>query len=442
MISDYENLYLIDSFKNKVRAKKIQVCTNYIAKEKLSYEENSKNIFSRIFYLAKKNDSSEALLCLRCRVSNPIKNSIGNLYKKHSAIYEIDYLDMMKYVLDDYGENLLKVSSNSTKKVKVNERSFRWSNVIKVEKNKLRPFGVRVLIDFNSELSNIDTWTYHKVRSNPELKSYLKSFGLNLIRTWPLIAEQSTSRVKEAWRLYGNNSMNNNEIENLHKSFVEKYKKAKSEYKRTRKRIIGWEPDFKFLQSLKPKQVNRDNLEMIDKAIRKFKSSSEGAPQNFMPFEELRSDELFKNDLYTLDSNIEKESTEKEIDIIQKTIQESTFLILKSLISSEKNKWKENDDRRLAWKLYAEGLSQRDIAVKCNHKQGWVSKLIKEKIILERIASLAAIKLKDYPAFESLKKEPDKIDNLIMQLQIYLVSKDPESGNSILRSILQEVIDK
>ena len=111
------------------------------------------------------------------------------------------------------------------------------------------------------------------------------------------------------------------------------------------------------------------------------------------------------------------------------------------MISAEKEKWEGNDDRRLAWKLYAEGLSQRDIALKCNHKQGWVSKLIKEKIILERISSLAAIKLKDYPEFESLKKEPDKIDNLIMQLQIYLVSKDPESGTSILRSILQEVIN-
>ena len=235
--------------------------------------------------------------------------------------------------------------------------------------------------------------------------------------------------------------MKNNEVENLHKSFVEKYKKAKSEYKRTRKRIIGWEPDFKFLQSLNPKQDNRDNLEMIDKAIRNFKSASEGATQNSMPFDELRSDELFKNDLYTLDSNSDTESNEKEIDIIQKTIQESTFFILKNLISDEKEKWEGNNDRRLAWKLYADGLSQRDIAVKCDHKQGWVSKLIKEKIILERISSLAAIKLKDYPEFESLKKEPDKIDNLIMQLQIYLVSKDPESGTSILRSILQEVIN-
>ena len=30
------------------------------------------------------------------------------LYKKHSSIYEIDYLNMMSYVLDDYGEKYLK----------------------------------------------------------------------------------------------------------------------------------------------------------------------------------------------------------------------------------------------------------------------------------------------------------------------------------------------
>ena len=51
---------------------------------------------------------------------------------------------MMSYVLDDYGENLLKVSSDSTKKEKVPERTFIWSNVIKVEKSKgddSRSFG-------------------------------------------------------------------------------------------------------------------------------------------------------------------------------------------------------------------------------------------------------------------------------------------------------------
>ena len=99
----------------------------------------------------------------------------------------------------------------------------------------------------------------------------------------------------------------------------------------------------------------------------------------------------------------------------------------------------ENDTRRLAWELYAEGFSQRDIATRCDHKQAWVSKLIKEKIILERIL-LAVTKLKDYPEFKILKREPEKIDNLIMQLQIYLISKQPDYHNSILKDVFKEVI--
>ena len=52
---------------------------------------------------------------------------------------------MMSYVLDDYGETYLRNSIIRKSKDKV----FSWSNVIKIDKNKLRPFGVRVLLDFN-----------------------------------------------------------------------------------------------------------------------------------------------------------------------------------------------------------------------------------------------------------------------------------------------------
>ena len=55
---------------------------------------------------------------------------------------------------------------------------------------------------------------------------------------------------------------------------------------------------------------------------------------------------------------------------------------------------------------------------------------------------LAAIELKEYVEFESLKKDPDKIDNLIMQLQDYLISRQSDSNISILKSILKEVLKK
>ena len=169
MSKEFENLYLIDSFKKVVKSKKIEECSKFLAKENLLFEKNSKKIFSKVFDITKNQDSIESLLCLRCRVSDPIKNAISGLYKKHSSIYEIDYLNMMSYVLYYYGERYLKTYKDKRDKRK--EKVFKCSNVINVEKNKLRPFGVRVLLEFNSDLANIDTWTYHKVRSNYELKS-------------------------------------------------------------------------------------------------------------------------------------------------------------------------------------------------------------------------------------------------------------------------------
>ena len=438
MITEFENLYLIDSFKNVVKSRKIELCSEFLAKENLSFASNSKKIFSKVFHITKNEDSIESLLCLRCRVSGPIKNAISRLYKRHSEMHDIDSLHMMSYVLDDYGEIYLRNFNN--KKEKSKDKVFSWSNVIKIDKNKLRPFGVRVLLDFNPELSNIDTWTFHKVKSNAELKAYLESFGLNLKGTWSLIADQSSSRVKESWGLYGDSSMSINEIDILHRSYVENYKKAKEEYKKRKKRIMGWHPDFKFLQSLTPKQENTENLEKIAETIHKFLSASKGAPQNFRQLEGLRNDELFK--VSVENSEVENNSDEKLINLIQKIVRKSSLEILRDVLKFEKIKWKENDDKRLAWELYSDGLSQREIAKRCNHKQGWVSKLIKEKLILERISLLAAIELKEYVEFESLKKDPDKIDNLIMQLQDYLISRQSDSNISILKSILKEVLKK
>ena len=441
MSTEFENLYLIDSFKNIVKSKKIEACSKFISNENLLYEKNSKRIFSRIFFLTKNEDSFEALLCLRCRVSNPIKNAITRLYKKHSAIYEIDYLKMMSYVLDDYGQTNLTNFKNSQNE-KINKKILKWSNVIKVDKNKLYPFGVRVLLDFNMELSNLDTWTFHKVRSNSELKSYLQSFGLSFHGNWSLISDQSFSRTREAWRLYGDGSINNNDLETLHKSYVENYKKAKAEYRKRKKTIMGWNPDFEFLQSLKPKQKNYENLNKIAASIRNFLSVAKGASPKSRQLEGLTNEELIINRVYTEPLDLESDPKERVINLIRITVKKASFEILTDVLQSEKVKWKNDDNKKLAWKFYSDGLSQREIAKRCNHKQGWVSKLIKEKIIIERISLLAAVKLKDYVEFESLKNDPNKIDNLIMQLQDYLIARQPDSDISILKNVLKEVINK
>ena len=184
----------------------------------------------------------------------------------------------------------------------------------------MRPFGVRVLLEFNSDLANIDTWTYHKVRSNYERKSYLESFGLNLKGSWTLISEQSSSRVKETWRLYGEGPMNMNEIEALHKTYVENYKPAKADYKKRKKTIMGWYPDYKFLQSLNQKQESTENLENIAAAIENLFRQQKGLPKTLDNLR-LRSDELFKNKVYVENSDDEINSEEKLINLIQNSVE-------------------------------------------------------------------------------------------------------------------------
>ena len=51
-------------------------------------------------------------------------------------------------------------------------------------------------------------------------------------------------------------------------------------------------------------------------------------------------------------------------------------------------------------------------------------------------------KLKEYVEFEALKNEQNKIDNLIIQLQDYLIARQPDSELSVLKSVLKEVLVK
>ena len=55
---------------------------------------------------------------------------------------------------------------------------------------------------------------------------------------------------------------------------------------------------------------------------------------------------------------------------------------------------------------------------------------------------LAVTNLKNYSEFKVLKEDPNKIDNLLIAVQSYVLSKEPSSGNSILKFVLKEVLNK
>ena len=87
----------------------------------------------------------------------------------------------------------------------------------------------------------------------------------------------------------------------------------------------------------------------------------------------------------------------------------------------------------MAWQLYGEGMSQRDIGPRCNHQQAWVSKLLDEKRRSSAIATAAALELKLLPAFSSLMATVEGTEKLLNALRNHLIEPEREGADAPLR---------
>ena len=402
----------------------------------LESKEVSEDFDKKLLSFTKNNPSSkDSLLALRCRVSFPIYEKVNLIHKQFSNQYEIKLDEMLVILLDDSGDNYLRLPSElDSKKNKFIRKTFSWETILDMKNNKfIKPFSAEVISEYNPKLSNLSTWTRNKVQGNYDLKSYLKSFGLLLISPWALIADSSRSMIINAWERCGEGQLKLNYVEKIYNSYIHKYKKAKESYKQRTGKISGWIPDEEFLISLDPPQKNTSNLLLIDKAIRQYKSGIESA-RSFENNEENQIENNYNDD----NDFIRKDLTQK----INKTLVSFSTVMIKKIINQDKNKWGKDEARKLAWKLYGDGLSQRDIAYKCSHKQGWVSKLIPEKRIAEEIAQDAAIEILKIKELNFLKKDPDGMERLIETLKNYLLNTEDKNYVCILRNLIKEEIIK
>ena len=402
----------------------------------LESKEVSEDFDKKLLSFTKNNPSSkDSLLALRCRVSFPIYEKVNLIHKQFSNQYEIKLDEMLVILLDDSGDNYLRLPSESdSKKNKFIRKTFSWEPILDMKNNKfIKPFSAEVISEYNPKLSNLSTWTRNKVQGNYDLKSYLKSFGLLLISPWALIADSSRSMIINAWERCGEGQLKLNYVKKIYNSYIQKYKKAKESYKQRTGKISGWIPDEEFLISLDPPQKNTSNLLLIDKAIRQYKSGIESA-RSFENNEENQIENNYNDD----NDFIRKDLTQK----INKTLVSFSTVMIKKIINQDKNKWGKDEARKLAWKLYGDGLSQRDIAYKCSHKQGWVSKLIPEKRIAEEIAQDAAIEILKIKELNFLKKDPDGMERLIETLKNYLLNTENKNNVCILRNLIKEEIIK
>lgn len=429
MDSSYTNFWKINSSKKSVVREFRKDCLEFLEEYCIKFDEISDETDNKLFLLTKElNNSTKPLSSLRCRVSHGIYKQINYLYLKESKNNnELDLFSMLICVLDDRGNNFLNIKTNNQES-KISRLLCTWENISKLSEKNLRPFSLSIILNFNNAISKLNTWIANQVKSNSELKSYFKSCGLFLISPWALINNTSLKRVKEAWNSYDSDVMTLEQVETLYKSYINSYKKAKSKYKEKTGRILGWKPDLNFLNTIQPKQKNFNNLLLIDSAIRSYMSPSKRFG-DFLPYKE-ELDPKNKNDY----SDLEYDS--KNINFISYTINESTKRVIKDLINEEEKKWNKDPNRKLCWLLYATGLSQRKIAEKCGHKQSWVSKVLKENLLVENIVLKTAIELKNYPDFKNLKKDPEALNNVLNLLKKNICAKE----KSLLKTVINENI--
>ena len=434
-MKDYCEISKIEASSLKVERKVLDIDNNLIEKFDLLNSQPTENIDKNLLLLAQKNPKDkDSLMALRGRVSHPISQKINLIYKQFKERYEIELSEMLIILLDDSGDKYLRVPKNTPdKKRSFIKKIFCWETIEYMQmKDNLKPFTAEIIAEFNSSLSNLTTWTKNKVQGSSELKSYLKKCGILLISPWALIADSSSKRITEAWERCGEGVFQTPYIKKLYESYIYEYKKAKAIYKAQTGKISGWHPDENFLKSLNPPQENKETLLLLDKALRKYLSAIY-TPHQFENNEE--------SQIQSFEEDIDDDSKINLISKIENTLRNCGEPIIKELISQDKKKWDKDKSRKLAWELYSQGLSQREIASKCEHKQAWVSKLLPEKKISESIAQESAIILLRINEFSSLKNDINGVERLVESLKNHLINSELNEKRPILKQLIKEAIE-
>lgn len=132
-------------------------------------------------------ESALAGLCLRCYVSYPILNACKKLASQFGN-HQFTYRELLPYVLDDDGENLIILendsqNTDSSKHFKVDKKGISKTIVY-------QHFTINILETFDQKSSrhlSLYNWAYRLTQQHQELKQYLSEYGFQVHSDWSLI---------------------------------------------------------------------------------------------------------------------------------------------------------------------------------------------------------------------------------------------------------------
>jgi len=427
----YSNFCFFNFEKGFISTKTLDSAKEFLIQENFVFEKASADSDLTLLNFCKNNSTNiKSLLCLRSRVSQSIASCIQKIFKDNINT-DLELNELALIVLNDDGRDFIRFNSKFRDgKRSSNRKQINWDLLTESKEEILKPFALEIIKTCDLKIGNLGTWAFQSVKGNRDFKKYLIQNKVFLNSKWSLIADSSQTRIKAALERYGN--LNQNDLEymlQLHNSYLGLYKNAKLEHKRKTGSQKGWVPDFNFLQSLDPIQTSWDNFDEIHNALTKYLQGT-----NYKTtFEE---NNYSKYDAE--DSNFEEDK--KIFNLIYKNLKESSLRIILEFLNTDKKKWVKDPDRKKAWQLYGENKSQREIAKICNHKQGWVSKLLQEKLISELIVDQTLKVLINLKEFSFLQNNIDELLSVKERLRNQLINSEQQKGNSYLRTWIKEAM--
>jgi hypothetical protein len=393
--------------------------------------EPSRNIDLELLTEAKNTDDSLPLLCLRCRISHPLEAWLKATFHAHHENHGIELKAMASYALDDQGALTIRCSKEST-------ADFTYSVINSLPSGTTSPFSAEILRSFDPALCGLPHWARLKIQSNNELKAYFKQHGLLLISDWALLRYSSPRRVQQACQAHLKSSSTIESLIALHNRFLPLYDLAKQEFKTTTGKSSGWQPGLEFLDQLEPAQDpfdTKERLLAIAKAIRQLLTGS--ANQSLDQSLEAGNEPVAPSSTYADGP----EPAELKV-LIDAALERALDNLMPAVMQKEATKFSKDEGRKLAFELYGQGLSQRDIAQEVNHQQAWVSKLLDEKRRSSEIAIAAAIELKRQPEFISCGTSVEAAERLVNALRNHLVETELEGDIPPLRQWMQQYMSQ
>lgn len=410
-----------------VRSKPIAELDRYLAATHGIGVEPSRGVDLDLLDEAQNSADPLPLLALRCRLSHALEAWLHATEKAHRNFHGIELQAMASYALDDEGKLTIRTAPNR-------EAPFTYAEIASMPAGLISPFSAEVLRSYKPTLCGLPHWARLKIQAHNGLKAYFRQHGLLLISDWSLLRNTSATRVRAACKQHVRSSDTIDSLCALHSRYCPLYDAAKVAHKQQAGKASGWQPDLAFLRELAPDAdpfVTNDRLKAMATAIRQF--MTEKATQSLDQAAE--SGYELEDPASLSSTSLDEGPSSSELTAwIDAALQRAMDQHMPQVLAST---GRSAELLRCLWAGWAEGMSNRPLAERCDTSCGTVSKKLRPSEHATTIATASAVELKRHPAFASCGQSVEDAERLVNALRNHLLEPEQEGGVAPLRRWVQ-----